>query len=579
MGDTEIPKDCVTLDATAAVNPPVEHEPEPVVLGHEPAYELGQDPAQEPELSTYDQLMARLFSARQLALDVTARSRMWGWLAPLLVAVAGGVLRFIRLGRPTTLVFDETYYVKNAYTMLKTGFENDWPENPNDAWNAGDLDIYLSKADYVVHPPLGKWMIAFGMWIGDPHNPFFWRFSTALVSVIAIFLIARVVRKILGSTLAGVAAGSLFAIDGMAIVHARTGLLDSFLMFFVVVAFVLLVNDRFWRRKRLARLVAGRLDAGLPVSHWGPKLGFSWWRFSAAFALGLSCGVKWSGVYYVAAFCLMAVLWDAGARKAVGVPRWAVGTFWREAVPSALIMLPTALAGYLLAWSSWFANPNAYDRRWYETNPGSYWSWLPDFLTSKFEILRSFWHYHQSMMTFHTGLSTEHTYQAQAWGWLLQLRPTSFYWNKVDRGVDGCGSDHCTSAVTSIGNPLIWWLGTLAFVYLFYRLFRNRDWIAGAICTGVIAGWVPWLFFPERTIFTFYAIAFAPFIYMALAYVGFLAWEKWSPVPSRRGTIIGVLVGVSLVIFAVSVFYYPIWTAMQVPYKFWQAHMWMRSWI
>lgn len=532
-----------------------------------------------PEPSTYDRLMLALFSARQLALDATRSSRMWGWLGPLLVAVVGGFLRFIRLGTPDTLVFDETYYVKGAYTLLRNGYENDWPDEPNDAWNAGDLDVYLSKADYVVHPPLGKWMIAFGMWIGDPHNPFFWRFSTALVSVIAIFLTAWVIRKMTGSTLAGVAAGGLFAIDGVAIVHARTGLLDSFLMFWVLIAFVLLVQDRFWRRKRLARIVAARLDSGLALSHWGPKLGWSWWRFAAALALGLSCGIKWSGLYFVAAFCVMAVLWDAGARKAVGVQGWLVGTFWREAVPSALIMLPTTLVGYLAAWSSWFLNTNSYGRLWHEKNPGAYWEWLPTFLTDKLEVLRSFLHYHQSMMTFHTGLSSEHSYEAPAWGWLFQLRPTSFFWDKFASGEGGCESSQCASAVTSLGNPLIWWLATLAFVYLFYRVFRHADWIAGGIVMGIIAGWVPWLFFPDRTIFTFYVIAFAPFMYMALAYVGFLAWEKWSVVASKRQTVTGVLAGLSLVIVAVSVFFYPIWTAMLVPYRFWQIHMWLTSWI
>jgi hypothetical protein len=30
---------------------------------------------------------------------------------------------------------------------------------------------------------------------------------------------------------------------------------------------------------------------------------------------------------------------------------------------------------------------------------------------------------------------------------------------------------------------------------------------------------------------------------------------------------------------AVSVFFYPIWTAMQVPYWFWHWHMWLQSWI
>ena len=29
----------------------------------------------------------------------------------------------------------------------------------------------------------------------------------------------------------------------------------------------------------------------------------------------------------------------------------------------------------------------------------------------------------------------------------------------------------------------------------------------------------------------------------------------------------------------ISVFFYPIWTAMPVPYEFWRIHMWLPSWI
>src|SRR5690606_21213038 len=75
-------------------------------------------------------------------------------------------------GRPGTLVFDERYYVKQGWTLLRAGFEANWPEEPNPAFEAGDVDSFLPTADYVVHPPLGKWMIALGMRVlGGAENP------------------------------------------------------------------------------------------------------------------------------------------------------------------------------------------------------------------------------------------------------------------------------------------------------------------------------------------------------------------------------------------------------------------------
>ena len=43
-------------------------------------------------------------------------------------------------------------------------------------------------------------------------------------------------------------------------------------------------------------------------------------------------------------------------------------------------------------------------------------------------------------------------------------RPTSFYWEKLPDHPGLCSlapHSQCVAAVTSLGNPLIWWLGSL----------------------------------------------------------------------------------------------------------------------
>ena len=50
-------------------------------------------------------------------------SRAWGWIGPLLVTALGAFLRFYRLGTPKAVVFDETYYVGDAYGILRHGVE------------------------------------------------------------------------------------------------------------------------------------------------------------------------------------------------------------------------------------------------------------------------------------------------------------------------------------------------------------------------------------------------------------------------------------------------------------------------
>nr|BFE83729.1 hypothetical protein GCM10020093_063300 [Planobispora longispora] len=48
---------------------------------------------------------------------------LWGWLGPLLVAAFGAVLRFADLGRPHAVMFDETYYAKDALALITFGVE------------------------------------------------------------------------------------------------------------------------------------------------------------------------------------------------------------------------------------------------------------------------------------------------------------------------------------------------------------------------------------------------------------------------------------------------------------------------
>ena len=58
-------------------------------------------------------------------------STLWGWAGPLLVTALGAFLRFYRLGQPPAVLFDETYYVPDAYGILKHGVEIDHVHNVN----------------------------------------------------------------------------------------------------------------------------------------------------------------------------------------------------------------------------------------------------------------------------------------------------------------------------------------------------------------------------------------------------------------------------------------------------------------
>ncbi|MGF1662907.1 MAG: dolichyl-phosphate-mannose--protein mannosyltransferase [Kineosporiaceae bacterium] len=513
----------------------------------------------------------------------------WGWAVALALGALAGVLRFWRLGNPAQLVFDETYYVKQAYSfLLSGGVEWRWDNEPSTStldgsvttspgadqlFTSGTLDVFTRQADFVVHPPLGKWMIAAGMEAYGADDPVGWRLAAAVCGTLMVVVVTLVARRLFASTLLGAVAGLLLAVDGHHLVHSRTSLLDIFLAFWVLVAFAFLVADRFWFRARLAdrtaRLAAGR-DGPLT---WGPPVLFRPWLLAAGVALGAACATKWSGAWVLAGYGLLVVAWDIGARRGTGVRRWFSGSALRDGVVAFVHLVPVAVVTYVATWFGWFRSEDGYDRFWARDNPDALSvRLLPDPLASLLQ-------YHSSMLDFHVGLDSEHSYMANPWSWLIMGRPTSFFYESPGAGEMGCPVEACSRAITSVGNPVVWWGGTIAVVVALLAWVVRRDWRAGAVLAPLAAGYLPWFAYQDRTVYTFYAVAFVPFVVLALTYVLGLLVGRPDADPRRRSW--GAAAAGVVVILAVGClwFFWPVWTAEVIPREQWQLRMWWPSWI
>lgn len=477
----------------------------------------------------------------QLSQSPRLRARFDRWYLWAIVALAG-VLRFWGLGYPPKLVFDETYYVKDALTLSMTGVERAWPDNANAAFEAGNYNTFLSTGSFVVHPPLGKWIIAAGMWLFGPGNAFGWRFSVALLSTAAVLLVMLITRKLTDSTIWSGLAGFFFAIDGLAIVMGRTGLLDGILMFFVLLAFWFLVLDR--------------------ERHFG-EIWYRPWLLAAGIALGCATATKWSGLYFLAAVGIYVV-----------ISEFEFGSLLKQAAAKFVILIPSAFVVYLLSWTGWLSTKEGYDRNWADT-AGNAWtgilSWVPT-------PLQSLWHYHVEAYNFHVGLRTPHSYASSPLTWLFLTRPTSFFYEGYDNGVNGCTAESgCSSAITALGNPVIWFSSLAAVLFLLYLFIKVRDKAAGFILLGVAAGYLPWMLYLQRTVFQFYVIAFEPFMIMALVYA--MAWLWRSADEARRRVLIAIYAFLALAALAFSLFFLDIWLGTWTPYWYWYLHMWLPSWI
>lgn len=409
------------------------------------------------------------------------------------------VLRLLHLGTPKGFVFDEVYYVDGARDYLAAGVE-----------------VSGSESEFVVHPPVGKWLIALGIKLfGD--NEFGWRFMGALLGTLMIVLIALVTNRLFRNSYLTIVASSLMAMDGLALVHSRTALLDIYLAFFI-----LLTTYLFLMR----------------------------WHWLAGISIGLALATKWSALYYLALFALVAlyrVFTHNTGRKLI----WpTIKTFFQYAI------IPTLI--YLISWSGWFSSKAG---------------WARDYSSS---TISSFIHYHSQMLGFHTGLVEQHSYQANPWSWLIQSRPTSFFYKTPKN----CGADKCSQEVLALGTPLLWWIATftLAVVVGFWikSIIKKRlEPSLNVIVGGVIAGYLPWFFFQKRTVFSFYAIVFEPFLILAIIYCIYIALLRYK---NKRNTyiVVGALGALILLNF---IFFLPLFTGDVITYDSWQARMWLPSWI
>lgn len=252
------------------------------------------------------------------------------------------LLRIINLGRPNSLVFDEIYYVDGARDLLKYGVEVDG-----------------LKPEFIVHPPIGKWLIGVGIQIfGD--NSFGWRFMSALLGALMVIFISLIAHELFHSQALTVLAGALMSIDGLALVHSRTALLDNFLTFFILLAAYFFIKDKHW--------------------------------FTGLF-LGLALGTKWSALYFIAVFgfiTLYKVFTSASGKKLLKPSTYVAIQYG---------LLP--LVVYVISWFGWFRSQRGWDRDW-SSSP-----------------ITSFIYYHKQMLGFHTGLTEKHSYQANPWSWLV----------------------------------------------------------------------------------------------------------------------------------------------------------------
>ena len=514
-----------------------------------------------------------------------------GWVATLIATIIAAAIRLPGLDNVRTLIFDETYYVKDAWSLLTFGYEGTWAKDVDTAFASGDTSGLSAVGGYPVHPPTGKWLIALGMKLFGQADPVGWRISAAICGIITVILLCRLAQNLFHTPALTLLAGLFLATDGMSIVMSRTSILDGFLTMFALAAFLCVVKDQQASRPRLEAKLAEWDSLGTPRRGWddaheyfarrerrpfaiGPNAGNRPWLFAAGLCAGLACSVKWSGIYVLAFLGLFVALREVTCRWKAGHPAPIRGALLADIWWAFTLMVPTAILTYIASWFGWFAHPSAH---------GHGRSGIHGFAGS----LADLWLYHKEMWGFHNNLSTPHTYQSSPYTWLAQYRATSFHWANGAE-ITGCASGKCATDIVALGNPLLWWIGIGALALVLWTTLRYFNWRTGVIALGYIALYAPWLAYAHRTIFTFYTVVFAPFVALAVAWmIGLVAgWVSAdgrplaAPLPRRTELMGWTLAAVlTILILACAAYFMPLWRADVVDYSFWRSHMWLPSWI
>jgi dolichyl-phosphate-mannose-protein mannosyltransferase len=510
--------------------------------------------------------------------------------------IAAGV-RFYHLSRPGSYVFDEVYYAKDGCFDAGIPYRECELDGPR-------------EQTVGVHPPLGREMMALAI-DAYGNRAFGWRLAPAIAGTVSVTLLALLAYVVLDSLLWGGVAGLLLATENLNFVQSRMAMLDIFIATFVVAGFLFVVLDRRWIERRspeperltpVEQEEAELLD--LPPDR-PPSPIFRPWRIAAGLAFGAAAATKWSGAPALVGAIVLMLGWERSRRARVGLRRPLWEAFRSEAFGIFLFLVILPLGVYFASYTRWFVEHHWNLGEWFEL--------------------------HRSMAEFSLGLAAEHPYASRPWSWPLLVRPVAYYYV-------GDKPPGTVAHILGMGNPAVFWGGSLAVLYAAYRwamvlgwrrllavfgwsvaavagaagltagirslgpelafldgreidlaafLFgmtflyvaalseEEFDWVPAFIVVAFASQYLPW-FGTGRTSFLFYMTPITPFMVLAVTYgLAQLAEARVGLSQTRAfAPVAAVAVLICVVLFA---FFFPILTGRTISREQWEIRIWFNE--
>ena len=388
------------------------------------------------------------------------RLRRIDWaLALLLVVIAGG-LRFYHLSQPNELVFDEVYFVEQGKNYLR------------------------GKEFMDPHPPLAKLAIgaSVALFGGEASG---YRVFNAVCGTLIVGVAYLTGRKLLGDGIAAFATAAAVAVDGLFIVDSRVAVIDIWYVTFGAIAYLLLFEYlRTPPERRQPTILVG---------------------------LGLALGLNLASKLFIPAFTWLTVVVFLSILSLRAERMHRAAHVWQRGLaPAALVtcaMTATYLAVYL---------PNYYLGWW----------------TSLWDIPK----YFKDVVGYEAAVANAtHPYSSKWWSWPFLLRPVWYHFKDVP------GDPSHVIGVWGGGNPLLWWGGFAAIVVTVARAVRERHLASMFLVTAFILHYVVWSWI-GRTLFQYH---YLPSLYASFLALGMILSVLWRA-PADEGFWIGA--GIALIV-------------------------------
>lgn len=201
----------------------------------------------------------------------------WRTVVPIVVVIVAGLFRLTLLASPDQPVWDEHYYMRDAFSDLE-GSRSD-----PITWDG--LGPHIEEERTWVHPPLGKLFMAASAAVFGEH-PWAARLPGALLGIVQVLLLYFLAFALWRSVWWAGLAGSFLALDGLSIVTSRLAMLDIYCATFLLAGFYFVV------RHRLRRPGHGSV-----------------WLIASGVAFGAAVASKWIAVPALVLAVVLAIRW------------------------------------------------------------------------------------------------------------------------------------------------------------------------------------------------------------------------------------------------------------------------------